>query len=561
MRLGEIVTRATRQRYGGAVRAGGRWLATVVAVGTLASCYGGTRGQPNADDEGDSSSDEGGDSGADDGIPEGCDATFAPIRRLSHTEYTNTLRDLLPGAELPALNLAADPRVEGFSNNAGTLGPSTLLTRQYYEAARSIARDLDVTSLVACDGAEDGCDARFVRELGRRAFRRPLADDEVQGFLTLFEAGGDFEVGARLVVQSMLQSADFLYRPELGGEDRVLTGYEAASRLSYFLWATMPDDVLLDAAEAGELDTRAGVEAQVERMLADPKAREGLLVFHREWLDLAKVRGMLKLEEENFDDAYAASIQESAERFVWARLFEDQGSILDLLVSSDYPVDATMAALLGVEAPADAWGTAAVDPSKHAGILTHPAVLASHAYAHYPSPVLRGVFVLDRVLCTPVTPPPADVDTVLPDPDDSPEPLTNREWYHMATIEKGAQCAGCHEAINGIGYAFEHYDSMGRYREVDNGMPVDAASEALGFEFADAIDFSAQFAQSERFQGCVVDKWITYATGGTASLGGGCVQADLRQTLVDSDMSAVELIAALARHPMFSRAPVVAEEE
>ena len=538
------------------------WTAGVLAVSTLVGCYGGRGGQLDA--AGETESESGGDGdgdGADDQIPEGCEATHAPIRRLSHTEYANTLRDLLPGATLPAISLAADPRVRGFSNNAGALTPSDLLTRQYYEVARSIARNLDVTSLASCSSNTASCHADFVRDFGRRAFRRPLRSDEVDTFVALFAAGGSYEVGARLVVQAMLQSPDFLYRPELGGENRTLTGYETASRLSYFLWATMPDDALLDAAEAGELDSLAGVQSHVERMLLDDKLRDGVLVFHREWLDLERIRNVMKLEEEGFDAAFAASMQESAERFVWDRLFADDGSIRDLLVSTQIPVDANMAALFGVDPPAQGWHTATVDGTQHAGILTQPAVLASHAYAGYPSPVLRGVFVLDRVLCTPVSPPPPGVDTVLPDPDESPEPLTNRQWYENATTAKGNQCAACHNLINPVGYAFEHYDSMGRHRELDNGMPVDASGTVMGLEYDDGVDLSAQIASSDRFRGCVVDNWITYATGGNAALGGGCVQDDLRQTLIDSDMSAVELVAALALHPMFSRAPLVSEEE
>lgn len=539
------------------------WLAaTCVALG----CYGGRGeepgGQSGTDGSGSGSAESGSEGGDEGGVPEGCEPTAQPIRRLSHAEYRNTLRDLVGAQAVPEdLSLAADPRVGGFSNNALALAPSDLLTRQYYEAARTVARGLDVASLSPCSGDEAGCDEQFVRWFGRRAFRRPLDDDEVARMLTLYDAGGSFEVGSQLVVQAMLQAADFLYRPELGTDDGHLTGYETASRLSYFLWATMPDDALLDAADSGALDTTEGVEAEVRRMLADPKARDGMLLFHREWLDLERIGNVLKLPEEGFDDAYAQSMQESAERFVWETLYEGEGTIDALLTSSAVPVDATMAALLGVDPPADGWQTVALPPAERTGILTHPAVLASHAYAAYPSPVLRGVFVLDRVMCAPPSPPPPGVDTTLPPPEDGAGPQTNRQWYDAATIDKGQQCAGCHVSINGVGYAFEHYDSMGRHRTLDNGLPVDASGAAFGFEYGDAVEMSTQFAGSPRFSECVVHKWITYATGGVSTLGGGCVQQDLLQTLVDADMSAVELVAALAMHPMYAHAPVAGEED
>lgn len=525
------------------------------------ACYSGTGGTPagadGTDTDGSGATDgEDGDETGTDPIPEGCEATAQPIRRLSHTEYANTLRDLFGADALPPINLAADPRVGGFSNNAAALSPSDLLTRQYYEVARALARDLDVLSLAPCSAAEPGCDEQFVRQIGRRTFRRPLTEQEVTRFSSLFDAAGSFEVGARLAVQAMLQSPDFLYRPELGNEDGRLTGYETASRLSYFLWATTPDDALLQAAADGELDDQAGVEAQVQRMLSDDRVQDGMRLFHREWLDLERVGGVLKLPEENFDAAYAVSMQQSAERFVWETLFTGEGSLRDLLTASEVPVDTTMAALLGVPAPAEGWQTASLDPTQRAGILTHPAVLASHAYAEYPSPVLRGVFVLDRILCAPPSPPPPGVDTTLPDPEPGGPIQTNRQWYEAATTAKGAQCSGCHTTINAVGYAFEHYDSMGRYRDQDNGATVDASGQALGYDFADAIELSQQVAASDRFAECVVDNWIQYATGGTEAPGGGCVADDLLQTLAQTDMSAVELVATLATHPIFARAPI-----
>jgi len=540
----------------------GLWAAALALTG----CYRGAQEMASGTDTDTNGGETDGIDGTDtddvdpDPVPEGCEGTVQPIRRLSHAEYANTLRDLLGAEVVPELDLVADPRVGGFSNNASALAPSDLLTRQYYETARTVARDLDVSTVSPCDGADAGCPEQFVRSFGLRAFRRPLEDAEVTRMLPLFDEGGSFEVGARLVVQAMLISSDFLYRPELGhDDDGRLTGYETASRLSYFLWATTPDEELLAAAASGELDTQEGVEAQVQRMLADARNRDGMLLFHREWLDFERVATVLKLPEENFDAAYAESIQHSAERFVWETLFENDGSIDELLTSSDMPVDATMAALLGVDPPAGEWETVTLPAEQRAGILTHPAMLASHAYAGYPSPVLRGVFVLDRVMCAPPSPPPPGVDTTLPSPDEV-GPQTNRDWYDGATTEKGDQCAGCHILINGVGFAFENYDSMGRYRTEDDGLPVDASGAVDGMVFDNAVEMSSQLAEGERFSGCVVDKWIEYATGGVDAPGGGCVSDDLRQTLVDTDMSAVELVSTLAMHPMFARAPVMEQE-
>ena len=193
------------------------------------------------------------DAGEDPPIPEGCEPSASPIRRLSHVEYENTLHDSFGEDVVPELALTADPVVGGFSNNAEALTASDLLTRQYYEASRSVAQSLDPNALVGCSDADLGCPEQLIREFGAKVFRRPVTDEEASGFLDLYDkAGGDFDVGARIVVQAMLLSPSFLYRPEFGDGDGRLSGYETANRLSYFLWASMPDDALFAAAEAGE---------------------------------------------------------------------------------------------------------------------------------------------------------------------------------------------------------------------------------------------------------------------------------------------------------------------
>ena len=538
------------------------WSAALAIGGVPVGCYSGagagndastTETETDGGLESESGEASGGvdsDAGEDPPIPEGCEPSASPIRRLSHVEYENTLHDLFGEDVVPELALTADPVVGGFSNNAEALTASDLLTRQYYEASRSVAQSLDPNALVGCSDADLGCPEQLIREFGAKVFRRPVTDEEASGFLDLYDkAGGDFDVGARIVVQAMLLSPSFLYRPEFGDGDGRLSGYETANRLSYFLWASMPDDALFAAAEAGELETADGVESQVRRMLADSKAREGMLEFHRKWLDLDRVHRVLKLPEENFDASVASSMQESAERLVWDTLFEGGGSFADLMTTNEFPLDDTMAALLGQPAPAGDWETVSLDGQERAGILSHPAFLASHAYGGYPSPVLRGVYVLESIVCSPVGSPPASADTTIPEFDPS---MTNRELYEEATIGRGASCAGCHTLINPLGYAFENYDTMGRYRTTDNGRPVDASGEVL--------DLVSQVSMDPRFGQCVADRWITYATGGAENFGGGCVSEDLLEVLADTDMNAVEFVAALATHPVFARAQIVEED-
>jgi hypothetical protein len=496
-----------------------------------------------------------------------CDARPQPIKRLSHAEYRNTLRDLLPTVELPALELVSDETLEGFTNNFAALNPSLLLVEQYWNATRAIVEALGPTidQYVSCDMSTGvACAEAFIREFGRRAFRRPLTVDEVADFRALFEqppGDADFRVGVQLTIQAMLSSPSFLYRPELGEErskDVVLSGYETASRLSYFLWGSMPDETLLQAAESGELSDGAALEAQVRRMLADDHARETILQFHREWLKLAAVDRVLKRPEDNYDAAFRADLKESMDRFVWDTI-QGSGSPKELLTSTRFPVSSRTAALFGVAPPEPGtWLTAEAPAGERAGVLTHPAFLASHAYAGYGSPVLRGVYVLDRILCTPPKPPPPGVATEPPDRGSESAPLTNREAYASAT--SGGNCQACHESINNIGFAFEHYDTMGRYRTTDNGQPVDASGEVLDLKYGNAVQLAQGIAESDRFNACVTDKWTTFAVGGGPLSNDPCFLDEVEKTFTDKQFDVKELIVAIATHPKFARAAVVPME-
>jgi len=480
-------------------------------------------------------------------------AASAPIRRLSHQEYRNTVADLLPGLALPELTLVSDPSVRGFSNNAEALAPSELLVSQYYRAARSIAEVVveDVTALVPCDPAASDCAAQFITEFGLRAFRRPLTEDEVERYTGLFAVSESFEIGVAATVQAMLQAPQFLYRPEVGVEEAA-TGYEVASRLSYFLWATMPDEPLFEAAQNGGLEQRSGVETQVVRMLADDRARAGFVHFHREWLDFDRIMTVQKLPEDGFDDPVREAVMRSAESFVERQYSDPEATFADLLTSNVFAVDARLADVLGVEPPEDgAWAEVEVDPSQRSGILTHPAILAALAYAEYPSPVLRGEFVLDQLLCAAPGPPPPGTDTTLPDRTES-EPRTNREIYEAATTGKGGACASCHLPINAIGYSFEHYDRIGRYRTLDREIEVDASGSFAGQDFTNAVELSAQLANSELFTSCVVEHWVAYATGGDEVLAEGCLTEQLTERVLAEGLGPVELLAEIAMHPVFT---------
>jgi hypothetical protein len=483
-----------------------------------------------------------------------------PLRRLSHHEYWNTVRDLFPGVEVTRSDLAADDKIDGFTNNVGGQRASSLLVEQYHNVATALARDLtadQLAGLVPCAGGLE-CARTWIADFGQRAFRRPLEEGEAADFLATFETGPgaeDFDLGVRLTVIAMLQSPQFLYRPELGDrpdatQDSVsLTPYEVASRLSYLIWATMPDQELLAAADSGALNDSDERNRQMERLLGDDKTRDGVGHFLLEWLKLDKVTTALKRAEDAWDDGLKAELSESGFRFAYDVVFSRGGTAADLMTSTEFPATARLAELFGVEAPDSVWGTISPAPEQRAGILTHPAFLGAHGYGAYPSPVLRGVFVLDRVLCAPPSPPPGGVSIILPD-EEPQEPRTNREAYVNATA--GDVCIGCHTTINGFGFAFENYDTLGRYRVEDAGFPVDATGSVGEFEFANATQLAAQLAESNAYRACVVRKWLNYSLGGSELAADRTLRAEVLASFGESNFELRSLVTSLGDNPRYS---------
>ena len=504
--------------------------------------------------------------------------TVVPIRRLSHIEYRRTLADLLPGITLPQTELPDDLAVHGFENQVDSLNPSALLIERYSEVAgaaaqQAVAQGLD--GLLDCDPDADleGCAATFVRGFGLRAFRRPLLDGEVErftGFLLDQVGAVGFEGAVQLTLEAFLQSPGFLYRVELDPEDAqpgeviTLDDYEVASRLSYLLWQSMPDQELFDTAAAGALGSEDEVEAQARRMLDDERATRALVDFHRQWLDLDAVA-----EHTKDPDLYPAwseglrdAMLEEAERFVELIFDEGHGTLREVLTSRRTEVNAELAALYGLQAPIGGeWEPVELDPAQRSGVLTLPAVMASRARPTNGSPPLRGVFVLEQLLCMRPPPPPDAANTSVPEPPDDGQ-YTNRQLFEMRTSEP--ECQGCHVQIDGIGFSFEHYDGIGQWRSEDNGLPVDASGELLGSgdqdgAFDDAIDLMERLAASDRTKSCLATNWFRYARGREPTQTDVCTVNRFYEVLKQSDGDFRELVVAMATSPTF-RQRVVSEK-
>lgn len=456
-------------------------------------------------------------------------AASSRVPRLSHAQWENTVQDLLRLDQPVGLSASFAPDPLGgkvFDHDEDALSVASLLWANYQAAAETVAGMVttDAALLAAILPpdlpAEPAAKARaFLADFGRRAYRRPLSAAELDAYAALFDQGaahfpelGDpFVAGVRLSLEGFLQSPHFLYRAELTpapatGDRYPLGGFEVASRLSYALWDTMPDDELLRAAEAGELAGDAGLGAQVERLLADPRAEGALLRMHDQLYDADQYLAIDKSTAlyPSFDATLGAELREELRRFVRHVLLTEGGGVAELLTSRTTFVTQRLADLYGVApgAPdADGFSQVELDPALRSGLLTRAGFLAWKGTQTQPDTILRGVFVNLRIVCRELgDPPDAAAGAEL-----GGEP-TNREKVDALT-GPGTCGASCHgKFINPIGYAFEHYGALGEWRDEDNGFAIDAsASYELDDEpraYADAVELSDLLAGSAEVHAC-----------------------------------------------------------
>jgi hypothetical protein len=548
------------------------------------SCYEGGKSK------GSGSGDEEGEGGSDDGAvdpfctdDEALPGELTHFVRLTHGQYDNTVRDLLGVADRPSEAFLGDTAVQGFTNNADNLVVTDRLARDYRRAAEAIASELladapRLAEVVDCDPAPDpdACARTFIASFGRRAFRRPLDEAEEAEFFAiyqsgtgLYESGSAFEQGIALVVEAFLQSPSFLYRVELsvpadGAEVVALDGWEIAARLSYMMWNSMPDDELLDAAEAGELDTLEGIEAHARRLLADERAADPVQDFHAQWLHMSKYPNIQKDTDvfPEFDPATPASMSAETLEFFRSTIFDEGGTFTDLMTSRTTFVDDELARIYGLEGEfGDTLTRVELDPSERSGFLTQPGFLAANAYLVETSPIHRGVFIQRQVLCVAIPDPPAGVDLELPPPDDSIRTTRQRVEQHTSP----EQCAPCHGQINAPGFAFENFDATGALRTMDNGEPVDTAAsftngDGTTTSFTGAVDLIGQLAESPVAQRCYLTQWFRYASARAEVVGDLCTLDGLHERMLESEYDVQELLVALTQTVSFRYRAAQGEE-
>lgn len=529
----------------------------------LGGCFGQAELDVSGPLPGEESTNPGG-PGASDCPSSGIEPGPSPLRRLTRFEYNNTVRDLLGTALQPAETFAKEEESLGFNNNAYALNVTLLHVEQWMEASETLSGAANLDALLPCQptsGTEAACARQFIESFGKRAWRRPLEAGEVTRLLAVYQAGRDrkdFLTGIRMTLQAFLQSPFFLYRVETGtpsaqGVSTVqVTSYEMASRLSYFLWGTMPDAALFQAADAGELVTPAQVEAQARRMIADPKARKMVAEFHRQWLKLDEFSHTTK--DTTVYPAFEplkAAMRTETEKFLDYVFFDSEGSASLLFDAPFTFANKPLADFYGATGPAgSAFEKVTVDPSKRAGLLTQASFLASHAKPNQSSPIHRGVFARQQFLCQQLPTPP---DNVGAPPDPSPD-ATTRERFAEHT--RDLACSGCHSLIDPIGFGFENYDGAGAFRTHEGTLPVDAsgsvtqAGDAEG-NYVGAVELSRKFARSTYVMECVATQWFRYANGRGETSQEQCEVQNLKKQFARSGFNLRELLVQLTLSDAF----------
>jgi hypothetical protein len=492
------------------------------------------------------------------------------LRRLTSTQFRNAVRDVF-GVDTDVTQLDGD----SWDGNFAVIGAASVVTSdlgaERYETAIENAVNTvfaDATArakFIGCTptgGTSDTCVRGLVQNLGLRAWRRPLVTAELDRLMSVAATaattlGSPIE-GARWAIVALFASPNFLYRPELGapatdGTLR-LTGYEMASRLAFLVWNSLPDQTLLDAAASGSLGTADGIKAAVERMLDAPAGREAASAFAEEYLRLDRIQTQAK--DPSLFPEYATALQAGMVRDIrdtWAVLaFDDKASVLNLFTTPTVVVNKELATLYGLDT-SGLTSTNFVTRSLPAdgprlGLLSKAGFLSEFANQKEGSPTLRGRYMQEQLLCTPIPNPPPDVNTMLPDLPNMPMTKRQRLEAHRTV----PSCSGCHEYMDPLGLPLENFDAIGRYRTTDQGLMIDPSGSFDGIDVADSRALGAAIAGDVNVGRCIFRKYYSYAMGHVERAEDGSVENALVDSFQASGFKLRDLIVSLVTSDAFS---------
>jgi len=468
----------------------------------------------------------------------------------------------------PAASVPIETRPTGFpfDTDADTAVVGAAHVDAYLAAAERLGDDAAarIATIYPCgwDADRSGCSRSLIEVLGRRAFRRPLTADELDRYTQLAVTPATRTEGVATAIQGLLVSPSFLYRSELGEPDGDghyrLTAYELATAMSYMILGTTPDDALLAAAAAGELDSPDGIEQHARRLLADPRARDQIGEFALQWIGGEAVATADKRADlfPGFDDRTRASLADETREFAAHVVFDGSGRFTELLTADYTVIDATAARFYGLPAPAGGGpGVVPYGDDRRAGVLGHASTLAAHAHSDQTSPILRGLVVRRNLLCEELPPPPPFAGGV---PDVDPN-ATTRERFAQHTANP--VCAGCHRYIDSVGFGFEHFDPVGAWRDVENGTAVDATGDLndvdhLGTDtsapYANVPELAAIIAGSRAAPSCFARQYFRFARGKRETLADRCARLSIEDRFAAAGGDVRELVVETLLAPDFA---------
>ena len=497
----------------------------------------------------------------------------AKLRVLTQSEYKNALTDLLGALSTP-LALPDDISVAGFVSIGGSERAINASTVELYEtASRAAVAEVFANAarwqkLVGCAPnveLSDSCVVTFIQSAGKRAYRRDLTDTEVQRWLRVGKdaaalPGSGAAVGLATITSGLLQSVHFLYRVETNELDvssgrLKYDGPSMATRLAFLLTGHPPSDDLLAAAAAGQLDTADGVRTAAAPFLNDPGAVDRMASFFSE-LSQARFVSVVQKSPDlfpTFNAALQGSMLQATQLFIKNIVLAPGADVRSFFDSDQTFVDATLAPIYGVAAPASGFMQLTLGrDAGRAGILGQAAVLAGNSQPDRTSPTRRGVFILQNFLCQTPPPPPDGVFTTVPiDPN-----LTTRQQLgqHLAD----PTCRECHALIDPLGFALEHLDSIGQFRATERGQPIDATGSLDGVAFDGEAELAAVLRQNPRAMTCLMSNFYRDANGRIDATADSAQIDALEHTLTSKGYVWPDLVAEFVTSEAFRSAPAVA---
>jgi hypothetical protein len=499
----------------------------------------------------------------------------APIRRLTRFEYNNTVTDLFGDTTQPGNALPPEELGNGFGNDADTISASGLLIEQYGIVAEGIASRATATptalaKLNSCAATvtattETSCARTIIGSLAPKAYRRPLSQAESDDLFALEQTlrgqtGATFASAISGVIQAILQAPDFLYRIEAGVADTAHpglfrpTGDEMATRLSYLFWGTLPDDALRAAAANGDLSSSDGIRTQASRMLDDPRSRTVIRFFFD---NLLPINGLTDLTRDKtlfptFSATIGAAMREETQQFLDYQIFQGPGTWPSVLTAPYTFVNGPLAAFYGMSGVSgNAFVKVDLDTTKRLGLLTQGGVMTGTITTDKSNPVLRGSFIVNKLLCRHISLPTDPAILAMVKVPDDTSGATARERFSKHSSQ--AVCQGCHSQLDPFGFALENYDPVGTYRTQEGGETIDAhvTLPGTGAMVNGGVELAQQLAQMDDAQFCFASHWLDFAYGRTLGSDDQCTTAAVDVAFQKSDFNVKQLLLSLTQTDQF----------